>query len=628
MAPSVGSTEATLFRGDKDRELTLAASPRLVVLQQLGFEPGYWREMRQSAVVVSILLTRPQVSGSALRRFDTVREALSLSQSPPTPIAPLVAQHPVLGRVVGFCLNLLSLLRMPVMGGMSGAPPEEDNPRLWRLALPAISADIPAPQETLILACGLLNDLADGVDVSIPATQAAIERLQGRYQYVAPAGVNTLRFLQAAHERDIPWRHIANNVYQFGWGRYGRWLDSSFTDRTSTISAGLARDKVATAKVLRDAGLPVARHRLVSTADQAVQVAAAFGYPIVVKPANLDGGQGVMVGLRTAEEVRKAFEAAVQMSKRVLVEELIHGSDFRIRVCNGEVHGVVARHPACVTGDGANTIKTLIEQINEIRRAQPDVVDPTAAVGRKPIKIDDEVIAWLQGQGLGLESVVPAGQRVRLRGAANVSLGGTFQELPEAHPDNIQLAIAAASALRLDVAGIDVLLPDIGRSFKETGGGICEVNAQPQLSMGMSCHDLLARLVPGQGRIPVVLLHGKLNPPSDRELEARVVGALRDRGRNVRWSETQEECRQALLNTTVDAIVWVPRLALSLGEGLPFDRIDLGVDLGSGAASPPPPWADRASTCWTLGGAADEAPALADRLIAWLSGVMELPAQP
>jgi D-alanine-D-alanine ligase-like ATP-grasp enzyme len=620
-----------LVTGDRDRELVLLESRRLIVLHQMEFEPGYWRRMRQPAVLVSILLTRPQVSGSALRRFDTLREAvfpLPLSEGPPPPLDPLVAQHPVLGRVVGFCLDLLSLLRMPVMGGVSGAPAEKGSPRLWRLALPAISADIPAPQEGAILTCGLLNDLADGVDISVAATQAAIERLQGRYRGVAPAGVNTLRFLQAAHERDIPWRHIANNVYQFGWGRYGRWLDSSFTDRTSTISAGLARDKVATAKVLRDAGLPVPRHRLVSTADQAVQAAATFGYPIVLKPADLDGGQGVMVGLRTAEHVRKAFEAAARLSKRVLVEEFIQGSDFRIRVCNGEVHGVVARHPASVTGDGANTIKTLIEQTNEIRRAQPALVDPTAAVGRKPIEIDDEVIAWLQGQGLGLESVVPPGQHVRLRGAANVSLGGTLQELPEAHPDNIQLAIAAASALRLDVAGIDVLLPDISRSFKETGGGICEVNAQPQFSMGMSCHDVLERLVPGQGRIPVVLLHGRLNPPSDRELEAQVVGALRDRGRNVRWSETQEECRQAMLNTTVDAIVWVPRLALSLGEGLPFDRIDLGVDLGSGAASPAPPWANRARACWTLDGAADEVSALPDRLIAWLSEVMELPVQP
>jgi cyanophycin synthetase len=609
---------------DADRKLPLFDARRLIVLDKPDFEPGYWRGMRQPAVVTPVLLTRPQVSGSALGRFDTLRQALfpvTPDQVPPAPMAPWIARHPVLGRVAGLCLDLLGLMRMPVMAGVSGVPPEPDNPRSWRLALPAISAEIPAPQEALIFACGLFNDFADGAEIGVAAPRAAMERLRQRYQGVAPAGDNTLLFLQAAYDLDIPWHHIANNVYQFGWGRHGRWLDSSFTDRTSTISAALARDKVASAKVLRKAGLPVPWHRLVSTAEYAVQAAAALGYPVVVKPANLDGGQGVMVGLRTAEAVRSAFDAAARLSKRVLVEQFIEGSDFRFRVCNGEAHGVVFRHPASVIGDGTKTIKALIDQTNLARQTQPAPSDPTVESGRKSIEIDDEVIAWLEHQGLCLESIVPSGQRVRLRGAANASLGGTRQLVPmeRAHPDNLLLAVNAAAALRLDVAGIDVLLPDITRSFKETGGAICEVNAKPQITSGKGCHQVLRLLINQQGRIPIVLLTGKSAHP---ELGPQVVEALRTLGKNVRWLDTGDECRHALLNTTVDAIVWAPRSWPSLGIGLPFDRIDLWVELGSGVESEPHPWADLVQSRWTIDIMADGTLAVADRLIAWLAQVM------
>lgn len=605
-------------------------SRRLIVLSQPDFEPSYWRGMRQPAVVTPVLLTGPQVSGSALGRFDTLRQALfpvTPDQGPPAPMAPWIARHPVLGRVAGLCLDLLGLMRMPVMAGVSGVPPEPDNPRSLRLALPAISAEIPAPQEVLIFVCDIFNDLEGGAEIDVAAPRAAMERLRQRYQGMAPAGSNTLLFLQAAYDLDIPWCHIANNVYQFGWGRHGRWLDSSFTDRTSTISAALARDKAASAKVLRKAGLPVPWHRLVSTAEHAVQVAAALGYPVVVKPADLDGGRGVMVGLRTAEAVRSAFDAAARLSKRVLVEQFIEGSDFRIRVCNGDACGVVLRHPASVIGDGTKTIKALIDQTNLARRIPPAISDPTVETGTNSIEIDDEVIAWLEKQGLSLESIVPSGQRVRLRGAANISLGGTRQLVPmdRAHPDNLLLAVNAAAALRLDVAGIDVLLPDITRSFKETGGAICEVNAKPQITAGKGCHDVLRRLINQQGRIPIVLLSGKF---AYLELGAQVVEALRTLGKNVRWLDTGDECRYALLNTTVDAIVWAPRSWPALGNGLPFDRIDLWVELGSGVESEPHPWADLAQSRWTIDIMADGTLAVADRLIAWLAQVMLCDAEP
>lgn len=51
------------------------------------------------------------------------------------------------------------------------------------------------------------------------------------------------------------------------------------------------------------------------------------------------------------------------------------------------------------------------------------------------------------------------------------------------HPDNRAMAVAAVAAFDLDIAGIDLRMPDISRSWREVGAGICEVNPQPNLAV-------------------------------------------------------------------------------------------------------------------------------------------------
>jgi cyanophycin synthetase len=430
----------------------------------------------------------------------------------------------------------------------------------------------------LTLACTVMNELAAGRSVRPEAVTANLQKLAKQFRPLAPGGVNTLRFLQAAHELDIPWRHVANNVYQFGWGSRSRWLDSSFTDMTSTISASLARDKVACAKVLRDAGLPVPRHALVNTAEQAVRVAQSMGYPVVLKPANLDGGTGVMAGLRDAEEVKKAFTAVAKLSRRILVEEFIQGSDYRVRTCNGVVNGVVIRKPAAVVGDGIQSVQDLIDAKNRERANITSALDPDMEQGSKPVVLDDEVRQWVVAQGLTLDSVVPLGQRLRLRGAANVSLGGTTWDVShEAHPDNLELALRAAAALRLDVAGVDLLLPDIKKSWTETGGAVCEVNGQPQFSHSRPIKKVLQSLVNRQGRIPVVFIYGQ--SVDDVQVKTGVMAKLRAKGLEVGWHEGAADCVHTLCNKGADALVWAPRSFLGKLAAVPVDRPSLVVEV-------------------------------------------------
>lgn len=602
--------------------LGITMNGKLIQLGGDRFEPGYWLGIRQSSVQVALRLTQQNVDDSVLRQFDALLASLCNPTSDGAfhrALDKQALQHPILGRVLNMSMNLLEVFGMPVVGGACAMKLDSDG-RSWKwlVGLPAIKKSIRAPQASLNFSCLLINELYAGREVQVEAAKAALEKLAKQFRPLAPKGLNTLRFLDAAHELGIPWLNLANNVYQFGWGIHSRWLDSSFTDETSNISAGLARDKVTCAALLREAGLPVPDHQLARNADHAVKVAETLGYPVVVKPANLDGGVGVMVGLHEAEAVRDAFTANSKLSHRVLVEKFVEGADHRLVVVKNEVLWVVMRRAARVIGDGIHTVKELVEQTNRLREVQTQALDPRIEQGSKPISIDDEALNWLRGQGLDLDDVVASGVSVRLRGAANWSQGGTTRDvLHEAHPDNLELAVAAAAAMRLDIAGIDLLIPDIAISWRQSGGVICEVNAQPQFTVAGRHKQVLERLLTKQGRIPLVLILGSaLDDLPEFNLIKRRLAA----NRNVQWCHTALECRRALGLKQTELLVFCHEGAPSVLEGLPFDQADLIIEIGFETTVVPGTLLGNASDHWILEKTPESISTLTSQLERWVIG--------
>ena len=89
-------------------------------------------------------------------------------------------------------------------------------------------------------------------------------------------------------------------------------------------------------------------------------------------------------------------------------------------------------------------------------------------------------------------SVPPGDEIVYLCATANLSTGGTAIDVTDiVHPDNREMAVRAAGAIGLDVAGVDFLTDDISKSYKESGGAICENQRGPRLS---ECTFLPARV--------------------------------------------------------------------------------------------------------------------------------------
>jgi len=559
-----------------------------------GCVPG----LRQPAALADFQLLTP--APNEVVQVCTRIAGHALSELPTLPAFPEFGRRPDLEFVVRAAWALLQDARWPLLDPLAivrRRTPAEDR---VRLVFPSLHDRTQGIRLALEAAVKLLHDVA--AQSTEEEEDAAVADLKVQVKAVrafAPGGMNTLNFLEAAHAQDIPWARIARNVYQYGWGAKARWLHSSFTDQTPVIAANIARDKRLASIVLHRAGLPVPEHLNVTTLDEALEAAEQLGYPVVVKPADLDGGVGVFTFLESSAAVGEAFTAASRLSPNLIVQQHIDGNDYRLQVFQGEVFWATHRKPAGVTGDGTHSVRELVKQINADPRRGP--VDSSFL---KWIVLDDETDAWLARQKLDLDAVPAEGRFVRLRGAANVTMGGTIEPVLEiAHPDNVALAVRAARVLRLDLAGVDLLIPDIRRSWRETGAAICEVNAQPEMSPHLPS-QLLRRLVPGQGRIPVVMVIGGDTSASRCRRFFQAFARL-DEGIGIGTTHASVSGAQVssgtldsfdvaqclLSDPAVTAIALHVQDQGLMHSGLPFDRIDHLVLMGPILHRDKPDWA-------------------------------------
>ncbi len=315
-----------------------------------------------------------------------------------------------------------------------------------------------------------------------------------RYAQRREFGPSTASLVRAAEERNIPWLRLNQySLVQFGQGRYQQRIQATTTGRTSNIAVELASDKEETNGILRDLGLPVPKQLLVRTEREAVRAAERIGYPVVLKPLAGNHGRGVSINLRTPEEVETGFAKAIEHGRTIIVESYIEGFDHRLLVVNGELVAAAKRVPGHVVGDGKHTIRELVDIVNE---------DPRRGVGHEKVltrlEFDHQAERLLAKLGYDHDTVPAKDEVVYLRSTANLSTGGTAIDVTDViHPDNREMAIRAINAIDLDIGGVDFLTKDITESYRDAGGGICEVNAGPGFRMHVAPSEGTPRDVAG-----------------------------------------------------------------------------------------------------------------------------------
>ncbi|MCZ8252396.1 MAG: cyanophycin synthetase [Hylemonella sp.] len=439
----------------------------------------------------------------------------------------------------------------------------------------------------------LLTAAIEDQPFDVAATVARLRELCDRH-YLGPS---TAHIVDAATDRRIP--HIRlndGNLVQLGYGTRQRRIWTAETDQTSAIAEGIASDKQMTKELLANAGVPVPEGEEVDSPEQAWSVAQDIGLPVTVKPTDANHGRGVFTDLHTREDIEKAWRAADAEGSGVLVEKFIEGDAHRLLVVGRRVVAATKGKVQTVTGDGRSTILQLIDaQINSDPRCGEEEEFPL-----EPLILDKEPISQLElaRQGYTGESVPPSGQVVLIRRHGDLA----YDVTDLVHPQVAAAAALAARVVGLDIAGIDLVTPDIARPLAEQGGAIIEVNAGPGLLMHLKPAEgrprnvgqaIVEHLFPGndQGRIAIVGITGTRHTTRIARLvnwllhiSGTQVGlACRDgyflgeRQVDAKDSANWETGQRLLINRSLDAAVFEHTHQAILSEGLAYDRCTVGV---------------------------------------------------
>ncbi|WP_191858190.1 cyanophycin synthetase [Hanstruepera ponticola] len=346
-------------------------------------------------------------------------------------------------------------------------------------------------------------------------------------------GPSTGSIVEEAEARGIPWIRLNKySLCQLGYGANQKRIQATVTSETSSIGVELACDKEDTKYLLEQAEVEVPRGDIIRRERSLEEACDYVGFPLVIKPIDGNHGRGITVNIQNYDEALEAFHQAKESSRSgaIIVEKFITGEDYRVLVINNKMVAAAKRTPAHVIGNGKSTVQELIDEVNK---------DPRRGYGHEnvltQITVNELTKTIIKDAGYTLESVIAEGERLILKDTANLSTGGTAEDVTDiVHPANVSMAERISKIIDLDICGIDIMTTDISKPLSETGGAVLEVNAGPGFRMHLAptsglprnvAAPVIDKLFPQKGdtgRIPIVAITGTNGKTTTSRLMAHI----------------------------------------------------------------------------------------------------------
>ena len=252
------------------------------------------------------------------------------------------------------------------------------------------------------------------------------------------------------------------------------------TSKDTYITALLMENKEVTKTILTKSNIRVPKGDVFTNIDVAKDnYGLVKGTQIVIKPKSTNFGLGITIFKNnfTKEDFERAIDIAFSEDKSILIEEFVHGKEYRFLVIDDEVVGILHRVPANVLGNGNSNIRDLVIEKNKDYLRGKGYVKPL-----EKIKLGESEEMFLQSQGLDFEYVPKSGEVIYLRENSNISTGGDSVDFTdEMHISYKEIAKKAALAASAKITGIDIMIKDISEEASEENHAIIEMNFNPAI---------------------------------------------------------------------------------------------------------------------------------------------------
>lgn len=242
------------------------------------------------------------------------------------------------------------------------------------------------------------------------------------------------------------------------------------------VTLSVAANKPLVCRLLAKRGLRTPKHFefTLTNIAQAVAFIRRGGGEWVVKPVNGASGLGVTTGVITRFDLVRAAVAAAAFGSNLIVEQQVEGDVYRLLYLNGELLDAVLRKSPAVVADGVSSVRKLVRLENRAR------LEGGHKFGQVLLSIDLDMRHTLAKQGLSLSSIPKRGTVVTLKKVINQnSVADNVSATGRLCKSIVNDGAAAAAAVGVQLAGVDVVTPDPAVPLAQSGGAILEVNTTP-----------------------------------------------------------------------------------------------------------------------------------------------------
>jgi len=236
------------------------------------------------------------------------------------------------------------------------------------------------------------------------------------------------------------------------------------SSEVGSVGVSISNNKALTNSLMRSGGLPIPRQFSFKIADFERALSEKYRFPLVLKPADGKGGEGVVTGIGRRELFEQAMKSAADVQRRkdrvFVLEESIDAFDLRVSVVGNRYNCACVRVPAHVVGNGVATVAQRVAKKDEVRTTHPH---------HKRFPLGAAI--------LNEPGAIPANEEiVLLSQASNIHQGGEACDVTDlVRGDLRRLAEMAVSAVpNLNVAGGDLLVKSLTSA---EGAVVLEINA-------------------------------------------------------------------------------------------------------------------------------------------------------